>query len=171
MDEIIGHAPGLEKCPTDGPGARGQPGPWPELGDDRPVIASGGGRLLLAPQARFPNCATAAALLRPPPDSLAFLSGYTHSLHHPICDTKYGQPGVMADLLTPYVDINKQLLRCDDESAKDLKLMQQFFRRTGDRRLPAPAACRLPRLPPRPCKWSCSSPIVIACCTRLRRQP
>ena len=36
--------------------------------------------------------------------------------------------GVMADLLKPYVEVNKQLLRCDDESAKELKLMQQFFR-------------------------------------------
>ena len=106
MDAIIGGPPpaagvlGLEKCPTgpiDDPEARGQPGPWPEPGDPRPVIASG---------------------------------GYTHSLHHPIPDENYGHPGLMAALLEHYVEVNKQLLRCSDEDAKGLKLMQQFFRRT-----------------------------------------
>ena len=106
MDAIIGGPPpaagtlGLEKCPTgpiDDPEARGQPGPWPEPGDPRPVIASG---------------------------------GYTHSLHHPIPDENYGHPGLMAALLEHYVEVNKQLLRCSDEDATGLKLMQQFFRRT-----------------------------------------
>jgi hypothetical protein len=103
VDKIIGSPPppagelGLERCPTEGPGARGQPGPWPEPGDGRPVISSG---------------------------------GYTHSLHHPIADEQYGHAGLMARLLEPYVEINKQLLRCDDASAMGLKLMQQFFRRT-----------------------------------------
>ena len=106
MDAIIGGPPpaagtlGLEKCPTgpiDDPEARGQPGPWPEPGDPRPVISSG---------------------------------GYTHSLHHPIPDENYGHAGLMAALLEHYVEVNKQLLRCSDEDAKGLKLMQQFFRRT-----------------------------------------
>jgi hypothetical protein len=46
MDKILGAEPppqgqlGLEECPTgDGPRARGQPGPWPAPGDERPVIA------------------------------------------------------------------------------------------------------------------------------------
>ena len=55
---------------------------------------------------------------------------YTHSIHHPIPDANYGYEGVMAGLVEPYIKINQQLLRCTDEEAKDLKLMQQFFRRT-----------------------------------------
>eukprot|EP01050_Picozoa_sp_SAG11_P019094 SAG11_NODE_2989_length_2787_cov_1.598586_1_plen_258_part_00 len=48
MDRILGAPPpregfGLEVCPTgDGPGARGQAGPWPAPGDKRPLITSGG---------------------------------------------------------------------------------------------------------------------------------
>ena len=51
VDAIIGAPPppspslGLEKVPTGPPGdpnARGQPGPWPVKGDNRPTIQSGG---------------------------------------------------------------------------------------------------------------------------------
>lgn len=104
VDSIIGSSPppapelGLQKCPAGNePGSRGQATPWPEPGDERPVIASG---------------------------------NYTHSIHHPIPDADYGFEGLMAALVEPYVHINQQLLRCSDEDAKDLKLMQQFFRRT-----------------------------------------
>lgn len=104
MDAIIGSAPppagelGLMRVPAgDEPGSRGQSTPWPQPGDERPVISTG---------------------------------GYTHSLHHPIPDASYGHAGLMAKLVEPYIGINQQLLRCTDEQAKDLKLMQQFFRRT-----------------------------------------
>lgn len=105
VDSILGAPPppggqlGMEQCPTgDNAGARGQPGPWPTPGDDRPVITSG---------------------------------GWTHSIHHPISDP------LMARLLEPFVELNRQLLHCAPASADPpadatdgLRLMQQFFRRT-----------------------------------------
>ena len=106
VDAIIGAPPppspslGLEKVPTGPPGdpnARGQPGPWPVKGDNRPTIQSG---------------------------------GYTHSLHHPMPDGDYGFSGLMAKILQPYVQINAALLRCPESEVPNLKLMQQFFRRT-----------------------------------------
>ena len=103
VDAIVGSPPppvpggvGLERVPEE----RGQPGPWPLKGDDRPVITS---------------------------------KGWKHSIQHPICDSAYGFPGMMAELLMPFVQLNRQLLRADDSGDKPvggLKLMQQFFRRT-----------------------------------------
>lgn len=103
VDAIVGSPPpaaagvvGLERVPDD----RGQPGPWPAEGDNRPVITS---------------------------------NNWKHSIQHPICDSEYGFAGIMADLATPFVELNQQLLRARDRgdtSVGGLKLMQQFFRRT-----------------------------------------
>ena len=103
VDTIVGSRPpetpgvvGLERVPRD----RGQPGPWPVKGDNRPVITS---------------------------------NNWKHSIQHPICDSTYGFPGIMAELLMPFVELNRKLLRADgsaDKPVDGLKLMQQFFRRT-----------------------------------------
>jgi hypothetical protein len=120
VDVIIGSPP-----PEDGlglrdiPEGRGQKGPWPADGDDRPVIT---------------------------------LGNYRHSISHPIHDAAYGHPGLMAELLTPFVELNRQLLRVPEEgfaaaSAAGMKLLQQEIRRT-DRSPPPHHGCHAPWLEP-----------------------
>ena len=77
-------------------------------------------------------------------------NGWKHSIQHPICDSDYpGFAGIMAELLTPFVALNQQLLRGGgpDESG-GLKLMQQFFRRT-DVSPPPHHGCHDPWVEPR----------------------
>ena len=77
-------------------------------------------------------------------------NGSKHSIQHPICDSDYpGFAGIMAELLGPFVALNRQLLRGGgpDESG-GLKLMQQFFRRT-DVSPPPHHGCHDPWVEPR----------------------
>eukprot|EP01052_Picozoa_sp_SAG31_P030336 SAG31_NODE_3103_length_4672_cov_2.447409_2_plen_349_part_00 len=75
-------------------------------------------------------------------------TGFKHSISHPIRDSMFGHPGIMGELLLPFVEINRQLLWAPHSGDGGMKLLQQEMRRT-DVRPPPHHGCHAPWLPPK----------------------
>ena len=69
------------------------------------------------------------------------LGGYKHSISHPIHDADFGHPGIMAELVLPFVELNRQLLRAPTDGAagapQHAMLHSHVFKKIPFKKVPA----------------------------------